>query len=332
MPSSTTASATRASATSRCRSRSSLGALLFVVGCNGAAPVVDARSVVGGEPIDPLVVAHVAARDGLDEASARAKVVQTLQLVAAARAELGEDAELDPARASQLRRTALARLVLHEEFEPTHRPEDIPADDPLLVRARAPGRYSHPVLHDVCQVIVVPKDAAPETWESITADPAWRARAEELMAPAIRHLRDLVDLSDPHACELVARDVPLEKKNGDGIELRYERLGFDLESCNVPRDADGTCSAPTLDPTWVATVREGEVPGWRGPFFTRFGVHFAFVQQVVPAILPEQAGFEQSVRAAIHREWEVRELQSWLAALRTEYAAQTVVAAEDGPR
>lgn len=280
------------------------------------------------------MVAWVAARDGLDESAARAKVVETLRLVAAARAERSDDdaPELDPVRAAHLRRTTLARLVLREEFEPTHRPADIPDDDPLLVRARAPGRHVHPKLHDVCQVLVTPTDMDPATLESITTDPAWRARADALMEPALRHLRETIDLDDPHACELIARDLQLEQKKGDGIELRYERGGFDLDACGEPLAADGSCAKPQWEPVWVAAVREGEVPGWRGPFYTRFGIHFALVQQIMPANLPDHDGFELGLRTAIHRDWEIVELQRWLATLRTEYAAQTVIAAEDGAR
>ncbi|HWB73923.1 MAG TPA: hypothetical protein VG755_03185, partial [Nannocystaceae bacterium] len=253
--------------------------------------------------------------------------------VAAARAERDDDVpELDPVRAAHLRRTTLAKLVLREEFDPSHRAEDIPDGDPLLARAREPGRYTHPKLHDVCQVLVTPKDTDAATLESVTTDPAWRARAEALIEPAIRHLRDTIDLDDPHACELVARDMQLEQKKGDGIELRYERGGFDLDACGVPLAADGSCSQPQWDPTWVGAVRDGDVPGWRGPFYTQFGIHFAFVQRILPANLPGQEGFELELRKAIVRDWQIAELQRWLAALRTEYAAQTVVAAEDGPR
>ena len=276
----------------------------------------------------------MAARDGIDETAARAKVIETLRLVAAARAERSDDdaPELDPVRAAHLRRTALARLVLREEFEATHRAEDIPDSDPLLVRARQPGRQTHPKLHDVCQVLVTPKDIDPATVAAITTDPAWRARADALLEPARQHVRATIDATDEHACELVARDVGFEAKKADGMELRYERGGFDLDACAQPLGPDGSCGAPQWDPDWVDAVREGEVPGWRGPFYTRFGVHFALVQRVLPANLPDQEGYEQELRAAILRDWRIAELQRWLAALRTEYAAQTVVAAEDGAR
>jgi hypothetical protein len=309
-------------------------ALLVVatIACN-RAPEADGRAKIDREAIDPAVVAWVAERDGLDETAARAKVIETLRHVAAARAERSDGApELDPVRAAHLRRTALARLVLREEFERTHRAADIPDDDPLLVRARAPGRYVHPKVHDVCQVLVTPTNMDPSTLDSITADAAWRVRADALLEPTLRHLRATIDLEDPHACELVARDMPLELKKGDGIELRYERGGFDLDACGEPLAADGTCNAPQWDPDWVAAVREGEVPGWRGPFYTRFGVHFALVQQILPANMPDSEGFESRLREAILRDWQAVELQRWLTALRTEYAAQTVIAAEDGAR
>ncbi len=305
-------------------------ALAVLAGCGGRHEG-EALPLVGVEPVHPSVVAHVALRDGVDETTARARVLETLRLVAAARAER-EDAEPDPSRASHLRRTALARLVLQEEFEAEHRAVDIPDDDPLLVRARAPGRFVHPRLHDVCQVIAMPQGVAPEDVATHTADPAWRARAEARLAPAARHLREVIATDDPHACDLIARDLPLEVREADGIELKYERARFDLDACASPREADGSCSKPRFAPEWVAAVREGPVPGWRGPFTTQFGLHLALVQEVLPSFLPGDDDFEATVRAGIHREWQAAELVRWLAALRTEYAAQTIVAAEDAPR
>ena len=81
-------------------------ACVGVAACGGDAVARDLPSI-DGRSIDPKVVAHVAARDGIDEAAARERVVETLRLVAAARAETGT-AELAPARREHIERTARA--------------------------------------------------------------------------------------------------------------------------------------------------------------------------------------------------------------------------------
>jgi hypothetical protein len=330
---STTASATHASARSRCRWRSDRIAaqLLLALGCSASSP--DPRSHVDREPIDAAVVAELAARGELDEARARAEVVATLQLVAAARAERSDPdaAELTDERSAQLRRTSLARLSLREEFEATHRVVDIPADDPMLAQARGQPRYVHPRLHDVCQLVVGPTDVGAEQVAVHTADLAWRARAHALLADIDRHVRAVIPADDPKACELLTRDLVFERRSDDGIEVKYERARFDLDACAVELDSDGRCAEPRFAPEWVELVRTGEVPGWRGPFWTRFGLHLALVQEVLPANLPGDDGFEQRLRESIHRDWQSAELLRWLAGLRTEYAAQLVVS-EDGAR
>lgn len=281
---------------------------------------------IDGQPIDPKVVTHVAVRDGLDEASARERVSDTLRLVAAARADPAA-ATLSAARREHLERTARARLVLELDFEATHRIEDISADDPVLARAKTEARFVHPEIHVVCQVIAEPPGRPNgDALEQRTSDPAWRERATERIAELRRHVLDTVPLADAEACDLLARMVPLEGRGDDPeVVLRGEGPGgFDVDACAVAPAADGSCAEPRFAPEWVAAVRTGDVPGLRGPFATRFGVHLALVREVMPAHLPGDPGFETRLREAVHPAWRAKSLGEWIAALRTRHAALVV--------
>jgi hypothetical protein len=304
-------------------------ACVGVAACGGDAVTRDLPSI-DGRPIDPKVVAHVAARDGIDEAAARERVVETLRLVAAARAETGT-AELAPARREHLERTARARIVLHDDFEATHRQEDIAAGDPMLARARSEARFVHPQIQVVCQTIAEPPGRlAGDELAAHTADPAWLARAMERGAELRRHVEWTVPLDDADACDLFARMTVLEGKADDAqVVLRIEGPGgFDLDACAVAPGADGTCAEPRFAPEWVAAVREGDVPGLRGPFATRFGVHLVLVREVMPRNLPDDPGFEDRLREAIHPLWRTKALGEWIAGLRTRHAALVVSGAE----
>lgn len=315
-----------ASARSLSRSRSSVGfGFVVAIACGGEAARHDLPTI-DGQAIDPIVVAHVAARDGLDDAAARERVAETLRLVAAARADPSA-AALSDARREHLERTARARLLLEVDFEATHRVEDIGASDPVLARARTEARFVHPALHVVCQVIAEPPGRPTgDELAAKTSDPAWRARATERIATLRRHVESTVPLADAEACDLLARRIPLESDTTDAeVVLRGEGAGgFDLDACAVPVGADGTCSEPRFAPEWVAAVRDGDVPGLRGPFATRFGVHLALVREVMPANLPEDPEFETRLREAVHPAWRAKSLGEWIAALRTRHAALVV--------
>lgn len=301
----------------------------LILGCDGAREGSGPR--IDGVPIDPAVVEHVAARDGLDATAARARVVETLRLAAAARAERGAEPELADARRSHLRRTALARVVLHDDFEASHGVEDLPADDPLLVRARTEPRFVHPALHHVCQVVAAPPGKLDdEALAAKTAEPQWRARALARMEALRRHVEATVPLDDDDACELMLRNTELERDpDDDVVALRSEAAGgFDLDACAEPAGPDGRCDSPRFAPEWVDAVREGPVPGLRGPFPTRFGVHLALVREVLPASGPEDPGFEAEMRARIHPMWSTAALGQWLASLRTRHAALVAVGGE----
>lgn len=306
-----------------------MGAVLAatIAACGGAPtdlPTVDGRA------IHPSVVEYLAARDGLDAATARDRVVDTLRLVAASREATGGVEPLAAARREHLRRGALARLLLHTEFEPDHRPQDIGADDPMLRRAHSEGRYVHPRLHHVCQLIAEPAGAADDAArERLRTDPTWIARASARMAEVRRHLELAVPVDDPEACALMQRNLPLEGSAetpldgaADGVAVRSERAGgFDLEACAVAPAADGTCAEPRFAPEWVAAVRDGPLPGFRGPFTSRFGVHVVLVREVLPGNMPGDEGFEARLREAIHPAWRAAAMAEWMKALRLRHAA-----------
>lgn len=261
--------------------------------------------------LDRSVVQHLAERDGLDPAVARARALDTLRLVAAGREAAAEapgeaKPELSHARATQLKRSARARLWLKTEFEPRHRPEDIPEDDPLLARARGTSAWVHPRVHRVCQVIVMPPaDLQGEAAEAMAEDPAWlegaMAIAERVHHRAQRH----VPLADDGACGLLGRMAELSGQPADArYRLRFEdEVGFDLEAC-AEHGRDGTCVRHTLVEEWSAVIGELRPPSLPAPFPTRFGVHVALLRGIEPARPPGDPATEAFLRQQIHRRWQ----------------------------
>ncbi len=303
----------------------------MVLAC-GEADDSPGSPTIDGQPIDASVVTHLAARDGIDDTAARVRVIETLRLAAAARdPQTTADATLLDARREHLLRTARARLVLHTDFEANHGPEDIPAGDPLLARARVDPRIVHPRLHHVCQIIAEPAGQLQgDELAQRSAEPVWLARATARMQDVRRHLEATLPIDDAQACDLLLRDVPLETVADDAdIVVRAEAAGgFDLEACAIALAADGTCTQPQFAPEWVDAVRPGPVPGLRGPFATRFGVHVALVREVLPASAPDDDEFETRVRAAVHPMWRAAALGEWVSMLRTRHTALAAIGAE----
>ncbi len=319
----------RARARARARARPCPFPLLVLLTCTREAD--DPRPKIAGEPIDDRVIDMVAKRDGLSRAAARAHVVETLRWSADAAAARPPDApELDPSRRDHLRRTALARLWLAEVFEPTHLPADIPADDPLIARARSDSRHVHPEIVEVCHAIFVPEGIDdPAAAEIAAADPRWRAKALPFALSFAKHIAQTVPYGDPDACTFFANNGAFEPKAQDGVALRNDgRGGFVLDACAETND-DGSCRTPRFAPEWVEVIRTGPVPGLRGPFFTRFGVHVALVTRVLPATPTDEAEALEHVRAAVHDAWRTREVGTTLQSLRVEKAAQ-VIGPDDG--
>jgi hypothetical protein len=307
--------------------------LALLYGCGGQDPPSQPVAIVGGLVLEAVVVEQLAAREGLSPDQAQARAVDTLRLVAAGRqqhAERGADPgpPLVPRRAEHLRRAARARLWLSERFEPEHRPADIPADEPRLVRARQDRRLVHPEIHVVCQVVVEPPDVEALADKAvITADPAWRERALLALAPVLARIERNVPVDDPEACRLVEREVELSGP-GDDPHLRvvYPRPGgFHLDACaDDPLDASagpGACTQPQFDPEWTKAVRALPAPGRSMPFFTRFGLHVVHLEQRLPAQPADDPATELALRQAVHDAWRAEALDRRLEALGR---AQTV--------
>ena len=228
----------------------------------------------------------VARRDGVDEAEARTRVTNTLRAVAAAREAEAAKAEpgdlVDPKRREHLTRAARARVWLDHHFAPSHRAEDIPDDDPLLEKAKTKTRYIHPELHVMCQLLAVPTEAETlEDFAKLSADPAWKAKAKTRFDRAAKRLRRYIQPSDPGACALMQKLIHFEVKEADGVTLRIEAKAMFLDAC-AKQAADGSCAEPRWIPDWVEQVRGIEPPGFGEAFYTRFGWHLVFLQQIRP--------------------------------------------------
>jgi len=294
---------------------------------------------VGGLALDASVVEHVAVRDGLSAEDARARAVDTLRLVAAGReqhaaGQADPGPVLAPRRAEHLRRAALARLWLTERFEPEHGPDDIPADDPRLVRARADPRLVHPEIHMLCQVVVEPPPEVTELDAKavITSEPAWREAARAALAPVLARIERNVPVDDAEACKLVGREVELSGKGNDPrLVVSFPKSGgFDLEAC-VQVDEAGACVQPRFDPVWTEAVRQLPVPGRSEPFFTRFGLHVVQVEQRLPARPEGDPATEQALREAVHEAWRVATLDRALEELRRARTVRTAMPVEGAP-
>lgn len=289
---------------------------------------------VGDEVLDASVVEQVALRDGITVQEARQHVADTLRIVAAARAEQGDAAEptalLAPHRRAHLLRAARARLWLESEFEPTHRPDDIPADHPLLVKARNSRKHIHPRIHLVCQVIAMPgEDLEPGARSARTADPTWREQAQARLAPLADRLRRSLPADDPDPCELITRWVHLEPRELDDVRFRVESGGFDLKACAEPADGGG-CKTPQFVPAWTGPVSQAEAPGFLEPFFTEFGLHLVHVVDILPARSLDDPGTDAYLREQVHPRWQREAFETTVHRLREKRAVRMTSPAEDG--
>lgn len=290
---------------------------------------------MAGLSLDERVVAQIAAESGLDPEAARARGLAVLRLVAASRAAAAEaegepQPELGEARAAQLRRAARARLLLQTRFEPTHGPDDIPDDDPLLARARLTPAWVHPEVVRVCQVIVVPKGLDGDAARARAEDPAWREHAMAIAQRFYRRARNVVPPRDPSACRLLARVVELSPQpEDDRFLLKLEpEIGYDLDAC-AETGEDGTCTTPRLAPEWTEVIAEVSPPALVEPFASRFGVHVPLVVGIDPDRPADAPDTEAFLRAQVHPRWQTEAFSAWLDALAAEHTVR--VAAEPTP-
>jgi hypothetical protein len=280
--------------------------------------------------VDPAVVDMVAKRDGLSQEEAQQYVADTLRMVAAARdardAAAGEPEPLiDTARAKHLRRTALARLWLRTDFEPKHRPEDIPEDDPLLLQARASKANIHPRVYVLCQVVAVPKGKELSTDELVqrAGVPAWREEARRLFDPVAKRLIRYVPEGDHEACRLLARLLPKMGPDSADVALQYQSGGFDLEAC-AEEAPDGSCRQRRFAEEWTEQVAKAEGPGFLEPFESRFGFHLVYVRQIEDPRALDDPQTDTFLRRLVHSKWEAAAFDEYLDRLRKHKSVKVV--------
>ena len=307
---------------SRLRSRFSALALCGALGCSSGGSD-DVVAQVAGKAVHASVVQMVAERDGLSSQQARRRVDDTLRLAAAAQAET-TGAKLSDTRQAHLRRAAAARLWLKEDFEPRHRVQDIQASDPAFKQAMASQRNVHPKLHAVCQLVVAPTAGEDEGVDIVlerAKDPAWRARARPMFDAATERLQRYVKPGDPDACALMVRLLRFETQERDGVSLRIEQGGFDLDACAKEAD-DGSCAQPQWVPEWTEQVRKGEAAQFLPGFETRFGYHLVYVRDILPNRPADDPETAQAVREAIHPAWQRDSFARYIDAARERKAVR----------
>lgn len=270
----------------------------------------------------------VAQRDGLSEGAAHEHVQQTALLAAAARAEQAGPAEhpplMTPARERFIRRGALARLWMHDTFEPTHGVAQIPEDDPIYVRALASPKHVRPRLSMVCQVVAAPagiddRDAMLEK----AKDPAWQATAKARIGTIADRMPRYVRPEDPQSCRLMGKLMRYEDKDDGIVKLSVESKAFNLDAC-LREDPGGACLEPRWAPEWVEHVRPRTDPGFIQPFRTRFGYHLVFLVQVLEPAPADDPATLAATRGAILGAWRAASYDRELDALRKKWAVKVV--------
>lgn len=259
----------------------------------------------------------IAARDGLPEHEARVEVREVLQLVADAETRDPARAELGEERRTHLRRSAWARLWAQRVFEPRHGPADIPAAE--VDARRTEPRFTHPRLHRLCQVVAIPSENETER----ARDPAWRASARTRMDSVVRHFSPFLPASEGSTCEVLQELLQLEPRDENGVRLKYEAGGFDLDAC-AEQAADGTCTTPRWDAAWLLAVREAAVGSFLPPFESSFGVHWLYLDAILPARDGSDPTIEQEIRATLHPKWQREAFARQLARMRADAAVQVV--------
>lgn len=329
----------RGSAPSPSRWRFEALLLALALGCSTpAAAPPDPVAVVDGYVLDQAVIDELVAREpGRTEDEARRLAIETLRLRAAGREQQrarSETVGLAPRREQQLRRAALARRWLRDAFEPSRGPEDIPDDHPRLKRARVDPMQVHPELSLVCQAVIgPPRDVTDrEEISRITADPSWRAAAEQAMAPIERRVQQGVPPGDPDACQLFADRVGLSDPPDDPrLAVTMSKAGgFDLDACGE-KDEQGRCTKPTFAPEWTSVVREMAPGQFAAPFFSRFGLHLVYLHQRLPSRPADDPATEAALRADLLPVWRAEQLDEALATMGQQRAVRIAPPTAEAP-
>lgn len=278
-----------------------------------SAPV----AVIDGEVLDQSVIDMLAQRHDISPEAARELAVSRLRLAAAARARNRaanavtdeQIRAIDPERESLLRKAALARLTLEEDFEAKHGPSAMP--DELIDANLERSIDFHPKIHFVCQVLVVPNETPPEDQPLVFApeDEAWWDGAQAFLGPLYETMERYV--SDPGAepdCERflsVTRALP-KLSPDETYAFRGEGAVFE------------TCARDRLDPGFVDALCEVDKPGWHGPFRTAYGLHYAAVLRVEDEFLPETSERRSYLRQSMLDAWRAQKYPEYIERLRSE--------------
>ncbi len=277
----------------------------------------------------------VAQRDGVSEAAARAHIQEVALLATAARAE--QDGRVDPppllteARERFVRRSALARLWMHDTFEPAHEVSDIPDDDPIFTRALASPKHVRPRLSMLCQIVAVPagfddRDAMLEQ----AKDAQWQATAKARIDAIADRMQRYVRPEDPQSCRLMGKLMRYEDKDDGVVKLSVESKAFNLDAC-VREDLSGACLEPKWAAEWVENVRPYTEPGFIPPFATRFGSHLVFLVQVLEPASADDPETVAATRAAVLGPWRAASYDRALEALRKKWAVKVVTGGGASP-
>lgn len=295
---------------------------------------------------DPAVLADLAARDELSPEAAERHARQVATLAARYLARSGISAArpdelivpegqslpgISPAREAHLLRSARARVWLSDVFEPSHRPEDMPAA--AYERADALTMPSHGTIHVVCNFIVGPasekepskpaegEDNAPAGPLLAKDDPDWRARAERKAEALMARMRTIIpDPSTEPDCELFSYllQLGIDTSPEPDLTIRVESGGFD------------SCVSEAWDPGWVEALCPVTTPSWVGPFWTKYGVHVVPVFKVVEADRYEASEREARVREKNLVPWRSAALGEELGTMRRQVGVRVLTPSKDG--
>ena len=289
---------------------------------------------IDGMPLDAKVVEAIAARDGLDEAAARERGLETLRLAAAHIAEAEQARSEHPqgiadARREHILRTARARLWLETEFEPNAQPEDIPRavldsnlDDPAQL-----SRHFHGKRHLVCNILVLPaaKGEDGRNLKPDLEDEAWTEKASAFMAEVRDRLREYDDdFRKEKNCDIAYQYLGMIDPPEDGeLELRLETLVVENPETFVKEFTDQVLAV--YGPQ--STVE---------PFFTEYGLHFLYVLQIRESNLPSgefpEAELRDKRREALsermHPAWQEHHFKQTVENLRKKRVVR--LAQDDG--
>lgn len=304
-----------------------LGLALAGLGCPSSRED-GAAMHVGAFPVHASVVAMVAAREGVDRGTAQTRVLETLRLAADAQAQGAAAADLSEDRRRQLLRAARARRWAEDVFEPRHDPEDIPEDRVRSVQDDP--RFDHPRLHRLCQLVAIPTREDPARREPPPDDPAWWARARIHLERVATRLAPYLAAEGQDRCAWIPKLLRFEAQVQGDVTIRYESGAFDLEAC-AEQDPAGECTRPRWDPAWKAAVERGTAPGFLAPFESALGVHWVYLDAIMPAQSGSSEAGRANIRETLHPAWQREAFAHALVQLRSDAAVKLEEVAPEEP-